>query len=135
MHMPPQNIKDTAEYFRKAFFTLPRKDEIIEAIGYPNQKGSQTTNNGCVMTLGRLHYGPGRYDYGRIVMPKSWFGNWFFFLWEFGHLMFVSERWIFMRFVKHVIFTGIFFFPLMMSSKWHKQEQDNQKEWRAIHGI
>merc|ERR1719272_2820798 len=131
MQHPPETVKDTVEYFRKSFFTLPTKEEIIEAIGYPGQKGSKSTNNGTVMTLGRLNYGPGRYDYGRPVMPKSWFGNFFYGFWEFGHLMFVTERWIAMRLVRHVLGTMLFFIPLWLTSVWHVKEQENKKAWQA----
>ena len=54
--------------------------EIIEGIGYPGQKNS----HGGLVTLGRIYYGPGRYDYGRPKMPKGWLANFFYPLWEFG---------------------------------------------------
>lgn len=56
--------------------------EIIEGIGYPGQKNS----HGGLCTLGRIYYGPGRYDYGRPKMPKGWVANFFYPLWEFGFL-------------------------------------------------
>merc|ERR1719199_966830 len=131
MQKPPENVRDTVEYFRKSFFTLPTKEEIIEAIGYPGQKGSKTTNQGCIMTLGRINYGPGRYDYGRPKTPKTWFANFFYGFWEFGHLMFVSERWITMRLFRHLCGIGLFFYPLYLTSVWHTKEQENKKAWIA----
>merc|ERR1719316_693865 len=133
MQKPPETVKDTVEYFRKSFFTMPTKHEIIEAIGYPGQKGGACTQQGCIMTLGRINYGPGRYDYGRPKTPKTWFANFFYGFWEFGHLMFVVDRWIFMRMIRHFLGTMLFFYPLYLTSKWHCEEQAYQKEWKASH--
>ena len=59
-----------------------QSQEIIEGIGYPGQKNS----HGGLCTLGRIYYGPGRYDYGRPKMPKGWVANFLYPLWEFGFL-------------------------------------------------
>merc|ERR1711862_697187 len=89
-------------YLKRVFTTPPTKDEIIEGIGYPGQKGNSSTSSGGMLMLGRLYYGPGRYDYGRPVMPKSWIANYFYGFWEFFHLFFVADRWIFIRALRHI---------------------------------
>merc|ERR1719188_1276324 len=95
----------------------PKKKEIIEAIGYPGQRHSA----GTVSTVGRIYYGPGRYDYGRPVMPKGWFANFFYGFWEFGHLMFVADRWTFIRQLRHLFGFSFFFFPF-----WWLMCKDNR---------
>merc|ERR1719263_1694727 len=75
--LPPETVGDTVKYISKGMTTVPRRKEIIEALGYPGQKHSA----GTITTVGRIYYGPGRYDYGRIKMPESWFAN-FFYLWR-----------------------------------------------------
>merc|ERR1719152_214907 len=67
---------------------MPKYKEIIEGFGYPGQRHSA----GGLCTIGRIYYGPGRYDYGRVKMPKGWFQNFFYPFWEFGHLMFVADH-------------------------------------------
>merc|ERR1719150_2103673 len=75
---PAESVKDTAKYIWEGMTTPPRKKEIIEGIGYPGQKHSA----GGITTVGRIYYGPGRYDYGRPIMPKTWFANFFYGFWE-----------------------------------------------------
>mmetsp|Transcript_50999 Transcript_50999/g.155105 ORF Transcript_50999/g.155105 Transcript_50999/m.155105 type:complete len:183 (-) Transcript_50999:62-610(-) len=116
---PPETVADTVKYITKGTFKGPLKKEIIEAIGYPGQRHSA----GGITTVGRIFYGPGRYDYGRPVMPKGWFANWFYGFWEFGHLMFVADRWIWFRQLRHLIGTAVCFFPMWLQMQW------NVKAW------
>mmetsp|Transcript_94169 Transcript_94169/g.172599 ORF Transcript_94169/g.172599 Transcript_94169/m.172599 type:complete len:158 (+) Transcript_94169:92-565(+) len=111
--------------------TPPTKAEIVEAIGYPGQKGGQSTRMGFLCTLGRLYYGPGRYDYGRIVMPQGWFANFFYPVWEFYHLMFVADRWIMMRMARHFIGISLFFYPLWLGHNWSMAEQEYFKKTQS----
>eukprot|EP00435_Cladocopium_sp_Y103_P003761 s7938_g1.t1 len=76
-HAPPD-----APGFGGEHQQYPPETEIIEGIGYPGQKNS----HGGLCTLGRIYYGPGRYDYGRPKMPKGWVANFLYPLWEFGFL-------------------------------------------------
>merc|ERR1711879_573369 len=103
---------------------LPIKKEIIEGIGYPGQKGSA----GCVVTLGRITYGPHRYDYGRVKMPKGWFANYFYGFWELGHIFFVSDRWMLFRIIRHIVATYICFLPFWLTAEWNKQSWEQFKQ-------
>eukprot|EP00928_Gymnodinium_smaydae_P000364 TRINITY_DN1013_c0_g2_i1.p1 TRINITY_DN1013_c0_g2~~TRINITY_DN1013_c0_g2_i1.p1 ORF type:complete len:199 (+),score=39.80 TRINITY_DN1013_c0_g2_i1:77-598(+) len=121
---PPETISDTVKYISKGMTTVPRRKEIVEALGYPGQKHSA----GCISTVGRIYYGPGRYDYGRPKMPKSWFANFFYGFWEFGHLMFVADRWISMRFLRHFLGIAFCFFPFWLQMNWNIEAWKEFKE-------
>merc|ERR1719401_796237 len=123
---PPETIKDTVDYIARGTFKPPLKKELIEAIGYPGQRHSA----GGLTTVGRIYYGPGRYDYGRPSMPEGWFANWFYGFWEFGHLMFVADRWIWFRMLKHFIGIGMCFFPFWLQMQWNVQRW---AEFKATH--
>mmetsp|Transcript_105041 Transcript_105041/g.295816 ORF Transcript_105041/g.295816 Transcript_105041/m.295816 type:complete len:174 (+) Transcript_105041:106-627(+) len=125
---PAESISDTIGYISKGMSTVPRRKEIIEALGYPGQKHS----TGCVTTLGRIYYGPGRYDYGRPKMPQSWFANFFYAFWEFGHLMFVTERWQSMRMVRHAVGILTCFFPFWLTMQWNVKAWE---EFKASHPV
>merc|ERR1719235_2901471 len=111
---PPETIKETVASVKEVF-TPPTKEDIIEAVGYPGQPQAAAGIAG----LQRLNYGPGRYDYGRVQMPKSWFANYFYPAWEFGHIMFVSDKWFFLRQARHIFAIGFFFFPLWLTSYYN----------------
>merc|ERR1711972_162962 len=119
---PPETFKDTIDYLARANFKPPLKKEIIEAIGYPGQRGCA----GGITTVGRIYYGPGRYDYGRTPVPQGWFANFFYGFWEFGHLMFVAGRWIWFRQLRHIVCIGICFFPFWLQMQW------NHKYWAGF---
>jgi len=115
--VPPENVKDTVAYISGGMTKLPFRKELIEGIGYPGQKQSA----GTVTTVGRIYYGPGRYDYGRVSRPKGWFANWFYGFWEFGHLFFVADRWIAIRWARHVIATLICYIPFYYQMKFQTE--------------
>merc|ERR1711862_835012 len=94
------------------------------ALGYPGQKHS----HGGLSTVGRINYLPGRYDYGRIQMPKGWFANFFYPLWELCHLFLVTDKWIFPRQVRHIGLTLVCFFPFWLQMQWNLQAW---KEFKA----
>mmetsp|Transcript_10561 Transcript_10561/g.37073 ORF Transcript_10561/g.37073 Transcript_10561/m.37073 type:complete len:183 (-) Transcript_10561:98-646(-) len=121
---PPETVADTVKYISQGMLKLPLKKEIIEAIGYPGQKHSA----GGITTVGRIFYGPGRYDYGRPVMPQGWIANWFYGFWEFGHLMFVADRWIFFRQLRHLFATAFCFFPMWLQMQWNVKQWDDFKK-------
>merc|ERR1719491_413040 len=121
---PPETATDTVKYIAKGMTTLPTYKEIIEAIGYPGQKHSA----GGITTVGRIYYGPGRYDYGRPVMPQGWFANYFYGFWEFGHLFFVADRWIALRHLRHVVGIAVCFFPMWCQMQWNVQMWDEFKK-------
>merc|ERR1712039_531237 len=112
---PAESLSATAKYLIDAHTNIPAKKEIIEAIGYPGQRHSA----GCVTTVGRIYYGPGRYDYGRPVMPKGWMANYFYGFWEFGHLMFVADRWTTIRCFRHLVGILVCFFPMWLQMQWN----------------
>merc|ERR1712217_94884 len=116
---PAGSVSATAKYLIDAHTNIPKRKEIIEAIGYPGQRHSA----GGISTVGRIYYGPGRYDYGRPVMPKGWLANYFYGFWEFGHLMFVADRWIAMRMFRHFVGIMVCFFPMWFQMQW------NMKAW------
>merc|ERR1712194_783513 len=110
---------------------MPRRREIVEALAYP----AQPQTNGVLVTIGRLYYGPGRYDYGRLKMPEgdsfgAWLKNFFFPVWELQHILFVADRWTFYRTLKHFIFIPLFFLPMYIQSKWNVAAW---KEYKAAH--
>jgi len=105
---PPTNLADWGRYLAAAFTTPPNKKELIEGIGYPQQQHCE----GGITNYGRIYYGPGRYDYGMVVRPKSWFGNWFYFVWEIFHMLFVLDRNITIRYFKHFIFITLCYLPM-----------------------
>merc|ERR1719436_1752873 len=121
---PPETFSDTVKYISKGMTTLPRRKEIIEAIGYPGQKHSA----GGISTIGRIYYGPGRYDYGRPQMPEGWFANFFYGFWEFGHIFFVCDRWIAMRYFRHLVGTIVCFIPMWLQMKWNAEMWDEFKK-------
>eukprot|EP00927_Polykrikos_kofoidii_P024408 TRINITY_DN221_c0_g1_i1.p1 TRINITY_DN221_c0_g1~~TRINITY_DN221_c0_g1_i1.p1 ORF type:complete len:202 (+),score=9.20 TRINITY_DN221_c0_g1_i1:67-606(+) len=120
---PPETIRDTVKYISKGMGTIPLRKEIVEALGYPGQKHSA----GTISTIGRIYYGPGRYDYGQPKMPKSWFANFFYPFWEIGHLLFVADRWIAMRIVRHILGISFCFFPLWLTAQWNIQAWEEFK--------
>mmetsp|Transcript_135134 Transcript_135134/g.341889 ORF Transcript_135134/g.341889 Transcript_135134/m.341889 type:complete len:183 (+) Transcript_135134:79-627(+) len=124
---PPETFTDTVKYISKGMATIPTKKEIVEAIGYPGQKHSA----GGISTVGRIYYGPGRYDYGRPPMPAGWFANWFYGFWEFGHIMFVADRWIAMRYLRHFLGTAVCFFPMWLQMQWNMKAWDEFKKTHA----
>ena len=121
---PPESIKDTIGYIGGGMMNVPKSKEIIEAIGYPGQKHSA----GAITSVGRIYYGPGRYDYGRVKPPQGWFANWFYGFWEFGHLMFVTDRWIMMRQVRHLLGIGLCFFPMWLTACWNVEAWAEYKQ-------
>jgi len=121
---PPEPVQDTVKYISKGMMKIPMKKEIIEALGYPGQKHSW----GAISTLGRIHYGPGRYDYGRPKMPKGWFPNFFYGFWEFGHCVFVVDRWMAMRCARHFLGIAACFFPFWLQMQWNVQAWEEFKE-------
>eukprot|EP00929_Paragymnodinium_shiwhaense_P081795 TRINITY_DN4289_c0_g1_i1.p1 TRINITY_DN4289_c0_g1~~TRINITY_DN4289_c0_g1_i1.p1 ORF type:complete len:176 (-),score=49.71 TRINITY_DN4289_c0_g1_i1:142-669(-) len=120
---PPESVGDTVKYLSKGMAKLPLRKEIIEALGYPGQKHS----SGTLTTVGRIYYGPGRYDYGRPEMPKSWFANFFYCFWEAGHIMVVSDRWIMFRQIRHFVATFVCFCPLWLMAKWNVEAWEQFK--------
>ena len=120
----PETISDTVESVKEVF-TPPTKDDIKEAIGYPGQP----TISAGITGLARLNYGPGRYDYGRVVMPKGWFANYFYGAWEFGHIIFVSDKWFLLRQARHVFAIGFFFFPLWLTSYYNVKMHEEGPPW------
>eukprot|EP00973_Karenia_brevis_P078214 10860842-Karenia_brevis.AAC.1 len=90
-----------------------------------------STNSGLVTTLGRVYYGPGRYDYGRVVYPKGWLANFFYPVWEFCHLFFVADRWISMRMIRHMVGIGLCFYPLWLTHNWGVAEQEYMKKCQS----
>eukprot|EP00448_Togula_jolla_P024732 CAMPEP_0170591914 /NCGR_PEP_ID=MMETSP0224-20130122/12657_1 /TAXON_ID=285029 /ORGANISM="Togula jolla, Strain CCCM 725" /LENGTH=173 /DNA_ID=CAMNT_0010915809 /DNA_START=66 /DNA_END=587 /DNA_ORIENTATION=- len=119
---PPETVEDTVNYIVKGF-SFPTRKEIIEGLGYPGQKHSA----GGISTHGRLYYGPRRYDYGRPVMPKGWFANFFYGFWEFGHLMFVADRWQAIRWLRHFVMIGLCYFPFWLRMQWDLKELEEYK--------
>mmetsp|Transcript_63127 Transcript_63127/g.150495 ORF Transcript_63127/g.150495 Transcript_63127/m.150495 type:complete len:168 (+) Transcript_63127:91-594(+) len=115
----PESVQDTKASVMSVF-TPPTRRDIIEAIGYPGQRHFC----GGIVTVGRINYGPGRYDYGRPVMPKGWFANFFYGFWEFGHVMLVSDKWIFLRQVRHIVATLFCAAPFMLTEKWNKANME-----------
>mmetsp|Transcript_43707 Transcript_43707/g.100905 ORF Transcript_43707/g.100905 Transcript_43707/m.100905 type:complete len:168 (+) Transcript_43707:85-588(+) len=116
---PPETFEETKESI-KAVFTPNTRRDLIEAIGYPGQRHFC----GGITTLGRINYGIGRYDYGRPLMPKGWFQNIFYPCWEFGHLFFVVDKWIFLRVIRHVVATAFCAAPWLLIGKWSKELND-----------
>mmetsp|Transcript_82456 Transcript_82456/g.167136 ORF Transcript_82456/g.167136 Transcript_82456/m.167136 type:complete len:174 (-) Transcript_82456:106-627(-) len=112
---PAETPKETAQYIWEGMTNPPKYKEIVEGFGYPGQKHSA----GGITTVGRIYYGPGRYDYGRPVMPKSWFANFFYPFWEFGHLMFVADRWIAWRQLRHFLGIMVAGFPMWVQMQWN----------------
>lgn len=125
---PPETMQTTAKYFADNMTNVPKYKEIIEGIGYPGQKHSA----GGLCTLGRIYYGPGRYDYGRPVMPKGWFANFFYPLWEFGHIVFVCDRWLAWRFLRHFMGFLICYIPLNIQMQWNKQMMEEYKKHHEL---
>ncbi|CAK0876411.1 unnamed protein product, partial [Prorocentrum cordatum] len=127
MAHPPDTPAQTAKYIWKGMTNVPKRKEIIEGFGYPGQKHSA----GGITTVGRIYYGPGRYDYGRPVMPKGWFQNFFYGFWEFGHLMFVVDRWIAIRQLRHFLGIMICFVPFWIQMQWNVQMWEDFKKTHA----
>mmetsp|Transcript_7437 Transcript_7437/g.17613 ORF Transcript_7437/g.17613 Transcript_7437/m.17613 type:complete len:171 (+) Transcript_7437:85-597(+) len=121
---PPETVQDTTKYIWRGMTNPPKRKEIIEGFGYPGQKHS----DGGITTVGRIYYGPGRYDYGRPPMPKGWFANYFYGFWEFGHLMFVADRWIAWRTLRHVLATAVCFFPFWLQMQWNVKMWEDYKK-------
>mmetsp|Transcript_41777 Transcript_41777/g.67545 ORF Transcript_41777/g.67545 Transcript_41777/m.67545 type:complete len:180 (-) Transcript_41777:128-667(-) len=113
---PPETLQHTGKYIWENMTNLPKYKELIEGIGYPGQKHSA----GGLCTIGRIYYGPGRYDYGRPKMPKGWFANYFYPFWEFGHLMFVADRWVAIRCLRHFLGIAFCFIPLWYDMQCNK---------------
>ena len=126
--MPPSTPAGWAKYFGAAFTTLPKYKEIIEGIGYPGQKH----NMGGMTNVGRIYYGPGRYDYGRVKMPKGWFSNFFYGLWEFFHIFFVVDRNLLIRSLKHLTFIGLCYFPMYLNMKWTAEMWNEFKKTHSM---
>mmetsp|Transcript_9586 Transcript_9586/g.13406 ORF Transcript_9586/g.13406 Transcript_9586/m.13406 type:complete len:178 (-) Transcript_9586:60-593(-) len=125
---PPETVSNTVKYISQNMTNPPKYKEIIEGIGYPGQKNS----HGGLVTLGRIYYGPGRYDYGRPKMPKGWLANFFYPLWEFGHIFFVADRWIAWRVLRHIVAITICFIPMNIHMHWNARMMEDYKkthEW------
>eukprot|EP00440_Ansanella_granifera_P020352 gb/GFBE01022107.1/.p1 GENE.gb/GFBE01022107.1/~~gb/GFBE01022107.1/.p1 ORF type:complete len:179 (+),score=39.97 gb/GFBE01022107.1/:1-537(+) len=125
---PPETVGNTVKYISENMTNLPKKKEIIEGFGYPGQRHSA----GGLCTIGRIYYGPGRYDYGRPKMPKGWFANFFYPVWEFGHLMFVADRWVAWRVLRHILGIAICYIPFNLQMQWNKkmiEEYKTHHEW------
>merc|ERR1719361_2941209 len=125
---PPETMQQTAKYFSENMTNMPKYKEIIEGFGYPGQRHSA----GGLCTIGRIYYGPGRYDYGRPKMPKGWFQNFFYPFWEFGHLMFVADRWVAWRMLRHFLGIMICYIPFNLNMQWNRQMLEEYKthhEW------
>merc|ERR1712146_832056 len=84
---------------------------------------------------GRIYYGPGRYDYGRVKMPKGWISNFFYGQWEFFHLMFVVDRWTFIRQLRHFFGIAMCFLPFKIQMDWNVQSWQEYKDWYAKQGL
>lgn len=125
---PPETVRNTVKYISENMTNPPKYKEIIEGIGYPGQKNS----HGGLCTLGRIYYGPGRYDYGRPKMPKGWVANFFYPLWEFGHIFFVADRWLAWRALRHILAITICFIPMNIHMHWNARMMEDYKkthEW------
>eukprot|EP00747_Dinoflagellata_sp_TGD_P153907 gnl/TRDRNA2_/TRDRNA2_177446_c12_seq1.p1 gnl/TRDRNA2_/TRDRNA2_177446_c12~~gnl/TRDRNA2_/TRDRNA2_177446_c12_seq1.p1 ORF type:complete len:176 (+),score=35.87 gnl/TRDRNA2_/TRDRNA2_177446_c12_seq1:76-603(+) len=120
---PPETIGETMSSVREVF-TPSNYSDLKEGMGYFGQKHS-------TQFVSRYHYGPGRYDYGRPPAPKTWFANYFYPFWEFGHICLVSDKWISIRFTRHILFTFIFFLPYYHKSYCNKRDFD---AWKAAKG-
>jgi len=120
----PEDLKGTVASVKEVF-TPPTKSDVTEAIGYPGQKQA----SGGIAGLARLNYGPGRYDYGRVQMPKGWFANYFYPAWEFGHLMFVVDKWFLLRQFRHIFAIGFFFFPLWLTAYYNVKMHEEGPPW------
>eukprot|EP00930_Biecheleria_cincta_P019906 TRINITY_DN15086_c0_g1_i3.p1 TRINITY_DN15086_c0_g1~~TRINITY_DN15086_c0_g1_i3.p1 ORF type:complete len:180 (-),score=31.75 TRINITY_DN15086_c0_g1_i3:113-652(-) len=121
---PPETVQNTVKYISQNMTNLPKYKEIIEGIGYPGQRHSA----GGLCTIGRIYYGPGRYDYGRPKRPQSWFANFFYPFWEFGHLMFVADRWVAWRMLRHILGVFICYIPFNLQMNWNKQMIEDYKK-------
>merc|ERR550514_214256 len=104
----------------KEIFTPPTKHELREGIGYPGQKHG----SGGLTTLARIDYGPHRYDYGRPTMPTSYFGCFFYGAWEFGHIMLVSDKYVSIRFFRHIFGSIMFFIPAFLLSEHNRKQME-----------
>lgn len=121
---PAESVGETVKYIGEGMTNLPKYKELIEGIGYPGQKHSA----GGITAVGRIYYGPGRYDYGRPPMPKGWFANFFYGFWEFGHVMFVADRWIAIRCLRHFVGIMVCFAPLWLQMQWNKKLWEDYKK-------
>ncbi|CAE7331557.1 unnamed protein product [Symbiodinium pilosum] len=72
------------------------------------------------------------YDYGRPKMPKGWFANFFYPLWEFGHILFVTDRWIAWRLLRHILGITICYIPLNIQMQWNKQMMEEYKKHHEL---
>eukprot|EP00933_Yihiella_yeosuensis_P078231 TRINITY_DN8945_c0_g1_i1.p2 TRINITY_DN8945_c0_g1~~TRINITY_DN8945_c0_g1_i1.p2 ORF type:complete len:178 (-),score=25.45 TRINITY_DN8945_c0_g1_i1:78-611(-) len=126
---PPETVTGTVKYISENMTNMPKYKEIIEGFGYPGQRHSA----GGLCTIGRIYYGPGRYDYGRPKMPKGWFANYFYPFWEFGHLMFVADRWVAWRVLRHFLGIMICFLPFNYQMHRNKAQildyKSQGREW------
>ncbi|CAJ1413812.1 unnamed protein product [Effrenium voratum] len=125
---PAETLTDTVKYISENMTNPPKYKEIIEGFGYPGQKNSA----GGLCTLGRIYYGPGRYDYGRPKMPKGWIANFFYPCWEFAHILFVADRWIAWRVFRHILAITLCYIPFNIQMHWNKQMIEDYKkthEW------
>eukprot|EP00746_Dinoflagellata_sp_MGD_P165279 gnl/MRDRNA2_/MRDRNA2_94455_c0_seq1.p1 gnl/MRDRNA2_/MRDRNA2_94455_c0~~gnl/MRDRNA2_/MRDRNA2_94455_c0_seq1.p1 ORF type:complete len:164 (+),score=24.54 gnl/MRDRNA2_/MRDRNA2_94455_c0_seq1:78-569(+) len=120
----PETMEDTMASVKEVF-TPSNTADMKEAIGYPGQK----TIAAGITGLARLNYGPGRYDYGRPVMPKGWFANYFYGAWEFGHIILVSDKWFLLRQARHIFAIGFFFFPLWLTSYYNVKMHEEGPPW------
>mmetsp|Transcript_44782 Transcript_44782/g.118778 ORF Transcript_44782/g.118778 Transcript_44782/m.118778 type:complete len:162 (-) Transcript_44782:160-645(-) len=120
---PPETIQETLDSV-KSVVTPATKSDFWEALGYPGQKHA----SGVFVTVGRNSYGPGRYDYGRPLRSGSWFHNFFYGVWEFGHLFLVADKWIAMRWVRHFVATAICLYPMLLMGRWTREEHLEFKE-------
>merc|ERR1719326_2662955 len=117
---PAEMLKSAQE-----IFTPPSATELREGIGYLGQKHG----SGGLTTLARIDYGPHRYDYGQPKMPTTYFGCFFYGAWEFGHIMFVSDKYVSIRFIRHIIGTIVFFTPCYIISEMNRKEMEKGPPW------
>merc|ERR1711972_1167674 len=76
--------------------------------------------------------GPGRYDYGRPTMPKGWFQNYFYGFWELGHILFVADRWIAIRCLRHFVGMAVCFFPFWVQMQWNVKMWEDFKKTHTM---
>merc|ERR1719282_570207 len=102
---PPDTLAQTATYIGRGMTNIPKKKEIIEGFGYPGQKHSA----GGITTVGRIYYG----------------------FWEFGHLMFVVDRWIAWRQLRHFLGIMVCFIPFWIQMQWNVQMWEDFRKTHA----
>lgn len=129
-NIPNQTKKtpETVAEFKKSvqeILTPPTKHEVMEGVGYLGQKHG----SGGITTLARIDYGPHRYDYGRPTMPTSHFGCFFYGAWEFGHIMLVSDKYVTIRFWRHIFGALVFFTPAFLLSEHNRKQMERGPPW------